>query len=210
VVDALARRVARHLDVLEREASLDAATVTRLADAIAPHLDALGFTRQDRDRARFRRALDHSVEQGVTLSSFARTDDIGRVQPAEIMILAGVLLPPSHPATPEDLRELAGGWSLSHQVWAAPNPTAVEGQLVEEVLPWLVGTAGRAALAVWAGTDPTRVAPPIVRPRVAELLARWGFATEARAILDLLDADTNRYLAMRPEANRARELLDER
>jgi hypothetical protein len=212
VVDAMARRVARHLDELDRDATVDTSTLARLADAVAPRLEALGFTRVE-DRygpTRFRRHLDHSVVQGVTLSSFARSDERGRVQPAEIWILAGVLLPPNHPATPADLHDLAGGWTLNHQAWAAPNTAAVERQLVDEVLPWLAGTAGRAALAAWAGTDPTRVAPPIVQPRVAELLAGWGFAAEARAILDFLEADDNRYLATRPEANRARELLGER
>jgi hypothetical protein len=212
VVDAMARRVARHLDELDRDATVDTATLARLAGAVAPRLEALGFTRVENRHGptRFRRHLDHSVEQGVTLSSFARTDEHGRVQPAEIWIFAGVLLPPHHPATPEDLHDLAGGWTLSHQAWAAPNTAAVEIKLVDEVLPWLAGTAGRAATAAWAGTDPTRVAPPIVRPRVAELLAGWGFAGEARAILDFLEADDNRYLATRPEANRARELLGER
>jgi hypothetical protein len=212
VVDAMARRVARHLDELEVDATVDAATLARLADAVAPRLEALGFTREagGRDPTRFRRHLDHGAEQGVTLASFARADELGRVQPAEICILAGVLLPPHHPATPEDLHDLAGGWTLDHQAWAAPNAAAVEEQLVDEVLPWLAGTAGRAALAAWAGSDPTRVAPPIVRPRVAALLAGWGFTAEARAILDFLEADDNRYLATRPEADRARELLGER
>jgi hypothetical protein len=212
VVDAMARRVARHLDELDRDATVDTATLARLADAVAPRLETLGFTRVE-DRygpTLFRRHLDHGVVQRVTLNSFARTDERGRVQPAEIWILAGVLLPPNHPATPEARHDLAGGWTLDHQAWAAPNATAVEKQLVDEVLPWLAGTAGRAALAAWAGTDPTRVVPPIVRPRVAELLAGWGFAAEARAILDFLEADDNRYLATRPEANRARELLGER
>jgi hypothetical protein len=212
VVDALAPRAARHLDELGRGATVGMATLARLADAVAPRLEALGFTREEgrRGPTRFRRHLDHGVEQGVTLTSFARTDELGRVQPAEIWIVAGVLLPRHHPATPEDLRALAGGWTLGHQAWAAPNAAAVETRLVDEVLPWLAGTAGRAALAAWAGADPTRVAPPVVRPRVAELLAGWGFAAEARAILGFLEADGNRYLATRPEANRARELLGER
>jgi hypothetical protein len=186
VVDAMAWRVACHLDELDRDASVDRATLARLADAVAPRLGTLGFARVE-DRygpALFRRHLDHSVVQSVTLSSFARSDERGRVQPAEIWILAGVLLPPHHPATPEALHDLAGGATLNHEAWAAPNATAVETGLIEEVLPWLAGTAGRAALATWAGTDPTRLAPPILRPRVAELLAGWGFAAEARAILD--------------------------
>jgi hypothetical protein len=213
VVDAMARRVARHLDELDRDATVDTATLAHLADAVAPRLEALGFTRVE-DRygpTLFRRHLGHSVVQSVTLRSFARSNERGRVQPAEIWIAAGVLLPPHHhPATPEDLPDLAGGATLNHEAWAAPNATAVETGLIEEMLPWLAGTAGRAALAAWAGTDPTRVAPPILRPRVAELLAGWGFAAEARAILDFLEADDNRYLATRPEANRARELLGER
>jgi hypothetical protein len=83
----------------------------------------------------------------------------------------------------------------------------VETELVESVLPWLTDTAGRAALAAWAGADPRRIVPPLARPRVAELLAGWGFAAEARTILGFLEAQENRYLATRPEANRARRLL---
>jgi hypothetical protein len=169
----MARRVACHLDELDGDATVDTAARARLADAVAPRLEELGFTRVENryGPALFRRHLDHSVVQSVTLSSFARSAEGGRVQPAEIWIAAGVLLPPRHPATPEALHDLAGGWTLDHQAWAAPNTAAVEKQLVDEVLPWLAGTAGRAALAAWAGTDPIRVAPPILRPRVAELLA---------------------------------------
>jgi hypothetical protein len=222
VVDALAPRAARRLDELERggtdgggrdrrgvAGAVGEATLERLADPVAPLLEAYGFAREEHHRrsVRFRRYLDHGVEQGVTLTSMPRIDERGRVQPAQVWIIAGVLLPPRDPATREDLRDLAGGWSLDHQTWAAPTAAAVESALVERILPWLTGTAGRAALAAWAGADPTRIVPPVARPRVAELLAGWGFAAEARTILGFLDAQENRYLATRPEANRARRLL---
>jgi hypothetical protein len=222
VVDALAPRAARHLDELEHggtdggrrdrrgaSGAVGKVTLERLADSVSPQLEASGFAREEHHRrfVRFRRHLDHGVEQGVTLTSTPRTDERGRVQPAGVWIIAGVLLPPRDPATPEDLRDLAGGWSLDHQTWAAPTAAAVETELVERTLPWLTGTAGRAALAAWAGADPTRIVPPIARPRVAELLARWGFAAEARTVLGFLEAQENRYLATRPEANRARRLL---
>jgi hypothetical protein len=137
VVDALAPRAARRLEALERggtddggredrrgvAGALGEATLERLADSVAPRLEAYGFAREEHHRrsVRFRRHLDHGVEQGVTLTSMPRTDERGRVQPAQVWIIAGVLLPPRDPATREDLRDLAGGWSLDHQTWGGAD-----------------------------------------------------------------------------------------
>lgn len=185
------------------------AQAVEVADAVAPLIAASGYTRRD-DGRYFHRDCGDGVVQ--VLSVFRGLGELadGTSLHDKIHIHYGVCLPEAQrwPMPDDPARVPPADATLSSSTYTSPDPTAVAEALQTTVLPWLEGTAGRGALAAWAGGDPERISPPAQRPLLARLFTEWGHATSARVILDHLDRACP-SLARNPDALAARHTLDQ-
>jgi hypothetical protein len=77
--------------------------------------------------------------------------------------------------------------TLTSYTHTTPDPAAVTDTLQVVVLPWLVGTARRVALAAWVTGDPERICIPAQRPTARPAVHPVGPPAAARAVLNHLD-----------------------
>jgi hypothetical protein len=180
-----------------------------VADAVAPVITASGFTQRE-DGRYFHRDCGHGIVQVLFVSRGLGERADGTSLHDKIWIFYGVCLPEAqHYPMPEDPAEVPPAYAtLSVSTYPSPDPAAVTEALRATVLPWLEGTAGRAALAAWAAGDPGLIFPPNQRPLLARLFTEWGHAPAARAILDHFDREWP-SLKQHPDARAARAALDQ-
>jgi hypothetical protein len=182
--------------------------VFEVADAVAPLIAASGFTRRD-DGRYFHRDCGHGIVQVLYLFRGLGELVDGTSLHDRIEVHHGVCLPEAQrrPMPDDPARVPPMCATLSSSTHSSPDPVAVTNALRVTVLPWLEGTAGRDALAVWAASDPERILPPAQRPLLAKLFSEWGHPTAARAVLHHLDRHWP-SMARDRDARAAREALD--
>lgn len=178
-----------------------------VADTVAPHLTALGYSRRE-DGRYFYRACDHGIVQVLSVFRGIGTRGDGTSLRDRIHIHYGVCVPEAQyrPMPDDPARVAPADATLESSLYISPEPPTVAEALETTVLPWLEATAGRDALATWAASDPQHVGIPMRRPLLARIFTEWGHPEAARALLDHLDHEWP-SLAQEVEARAARDSL---
>lgn len=180
-----------------------------VADAVAPQITTLGYSRRE-DGRYFYRACDDGFVQVLSFLRGIGASGDGTPLHDRVHVHYGVCVPEAQyrPMTEDPGQVPPGDATLSSSAYIAPVPTAVADVLGTTVLPWLEATAGRGPLAAWVADDPERISPPMRRPLFARLLTEWGHPDAARMILEHLDRDWP-SLAQEADARAARDALAE-
>lgn len=160
----------------------------QIAEAVAPQLIAAGFT-QRAARRYFHRSCGDGVVQVLFVNRGLGSRSDGTTLHDTVLLYYGVCLPEAQydPMPTDPARVPPAAATLSQQQNLPPDSTAVADALRSAALPWLEGTAGRAALSAWARADPERIRVPMRRPLLARLCAEWGYPEAARAILQHIE-----------------------
>ncbi len=182
-------------------------TVDGLAARVAPALARAGFARCASGPRYVYRQGDDGFVQSVAFAAGSGTSGDGTCYDGLVWVMSGTHVPGfgrDVPSAPDRVAPVHCAPLTYH--WVRPDPDALEGVLVGQVLPALDATRGRAALADFVAADPTRVRAPVDRARHARLFAEWGLLAQAARLVADLDTGS-RSLRSHPDVVAARALI---